>query len=189
MRIESVEDPSERAKMAANIEDVTRSLDDILSLARVGRPTDPLERTDLSALLAAVAEEYEDMGEPVELGATQRVALPLRATWLRRALRNLIENAIRYGGGARVSLTREGHWAVVRIEDDGPGIPEGEIAAMMEPFARGDASRNRGTGGAGLGLTLARAIAEQHGGTVTLRNRHEGGKLAGLVAELRLPLG
>ena len=189
VRIESVEDPAERAKMAANIEDVTRSLDDILSLARVGRPTDPLERTDLSALLAAVAEEYEDMGEPVELGATQRVALPLRATWLRRALRNLIENAVRYGGGARVSLTREGHWAVVRIEDDGPGIPEGEIAAMMEPFARGDASRNRGTGGAGLGLTLARAIAEQHGGTVTLRNRHDGGKLAGLVAELRLPLG
>jgi signal transduction histidine kinase len=184
VRIESVEDPAERAKMAASIEDITRSLDDILSLARVGRPSDPLERTDLSALLAAVAEEYEDMGEPVELGATQRLALPLRATWLRRALRNLIENAVRYGGAARVSLEREGNRAVVRIEDDGPGIPDGEIAAMMEPFARGDASRNRGTGGAGLGLTLARAIAEQHGGTITLRNRAEGG----LLAELRLPL-
>ena len=108
VRIESVEDPAERAKMAASIEDITRSLDDILSLARVGRPSDPLERTDLSALLAAVAEEYEDMGEPVELGATQRLALPLRATWLRRALRNLIENAVRYGGAARVSLAREG---------------------------------------------------------------------------------
>jgi signal transduction histidine kinase len=189
VRIESVEDPAERAKMAAGIEDITRSLDDILSLARVGRPSDPLERTDLSALLAAVAEEYEDMGEPVVLGATQRLAVPLRATWLRRALRNLIENAVRYGGTARVSLVGEGKSAVVRIEDDGPGIPEGEIAAMMEPFARGDASRNRGTGGAGLGLTLARAIAEQHGGTITLRNRTgEGGKPAGLVAELRLPL-
>ena len=185
VRIESVEDPAERAKMAASIEDITRSLDDILSLARVGRPTDPLERTDLSALVAAVAEEYEDMGEPVELGATPRLALPLRATWLRRALRNLIENAVRYGERARVSLTHEGHEAVIRIEDDGPGIPEGEIAALMEPFARGEASRNRETGGSGLGLTLARAIAEQHGGTVTLRNRQGA---AGLVAELRLPL-
>ena len=189
VRIESVEDPAERAKMAASIEDITRSLDDILSLARVGRPSDPMERTDLSALLAAVAEEYEDMGEPVELGATQRLALPLRATWLRRALRNLIENAVRYGGTARVSLVREGKWAVARIEDDGPGIRESEIAAMMEPFARGESSRNRETGGAGLGLTLARAIAEQHGGTITLRNRQdESGKPAGLVAELRLPL-
>jgi signal transduction histidine kinase len=193
VRIESVEDPAERAKMAATIEDITRSLDDILSLARVGRPSDPMERTDLSALLAAVAEEYEDMGQPVELGVTQRLALPLRATWLRRALRNLIENAVRYGQRARVSLAREGKWAVVRIEDDGPGIPEGEIAAMMEPFARGEASRNRETGGAGLGLTLARAIAEQHGGTIALRNRPGakdmgGGKPAGLVAELRLPL-
>ena len=185
VRIESVEDPVERAKMAATIEDIARSLDDILSLARVGRPSDPMERTDLSALLASVAEEYEDRGEPVELGATQRLALPLRATWLRRAMRNLIENAVRYGQRARVSLVREGQWAVVRIEDDGPGIPEGEIAAMMEPFARGEASRNRETGGAGLGLTLARAIAEQHGGTIALRDREEGG----LTAELRLPLG
>ena len=189
VRIESVEDAGERAKMAASIEDVTRSLDDILSLARVGRPSDPLERTELSALLAAVVEEYEDMCEPVELGDTQRVALPLRATWLRRAFRNLISNALRYGERARVSLVREGRTAVVRIEDDGPGIPEGEIEAMMEPFSRGETSRNRETGGAGLGLTLARAIAEQHGGTVTLRNRPgPGGKPAGLLAELRLPL-
>ena len=189
VRIESVEDPGERAKMAASIEDVTRSLDDILSLARVGRPSDPLERTDLSALLAAVVEEYEDMGEPVELGEIQRVAMPLRATWLRRGFRNLIGNALRYGDRARVSLVREGRTAVIRIEDDGPGIPEGEIAAMMEPFSRGESSRNRETGGAGLGLTLARAIAEQHGGTVTLRNRPgPGGKTAGLLAELRLPL-
>jgi signal transduction histidine kinase len=189
VRIESVEDPAERAKMAATIEDIARSLDDILSLARVGRPSDPMERTDLSALLASVAEEYEDRGEPVELGATQRLALPLRATWLRRAMRNLIENAVRYGQRARVSLAREGEWAVVRIEDDGPGIPDGEIAAMMEPFARGESSRNRETGGAGLGLTLARAIAEQHDGTITLRNRKGAdGKTEGLVAELHLPL-
>ena len=189
VRIESVEDPGERAKMAASIEDITRSLDDILSLARVGRPSDPLERTDLAALLAAVVEEYEDMGEPVELEESGRLVMALRATWLRRALRNLIGNALRYGERARVSLAREGKQAVIRIEDDGPGIPASEIAALMEPFARGESSRNRETGGSGLGLTLARAIAEQHGGTLTLANRPGPGATSqGLVAELRLPL-
>lgn len=189
VRIESVEDDGERAKMAASIEDITRTLDDILSLARVGRSNDPMERTDLSALLAGVVEEYEDMGEPVDLGATTRMGLRLRATWLRRALRNLIGNALRYGERARITLVREGREAVITIDDDGPGIPEGEIAAMLEPFARGESSRNRETGGAGLGLTLARAIAEQHGGSLVLKNRHGAdGTVQGLIAELRLPL-
>lgn len=189
VRIESVEDQAERERMASTIEDITRTLDDILSLARVGRPSDPLERTELSALLAGVVEECEDMGEPVELGATERIALRLRATWLRRALRNLIGNALRYGDRARLALQRENGEAVILIEDDGPGVPDGEIAAMMQPFARGDASRNRGTGGAGLGLTLARAIAEQHGGSLRLFNRMGGdGTVQGLTAELRLPI-
>jgi signal transduction histidine kinase len=189
VRIESVEDDAERGKMAASIEDITRSLDDILSLARVGRASDPLERTELSALVASVVEEYEDMGEPVELGATQRVAMRLRATWLRRALRNLIGNALRYGERARIRMEQVGREAVIVIEDDGPGIAEGDIAGMMEPFARGETSRNRETGGAGLGLTLARAIAEQHGGTLVLRNRRDtGGKIRGLIAELRMPI-
>jgi signal transduction histidine kinase len=189
VRIESVEDEAERARMAATIEDITRSLDDILSLARVGRPTDPLERTDLAALAASLVEEYEDMCEPVEVGETQRVAVPLRATWMRRALRNLIGNGLRYGEAARVSVLREDGHAIVRIEDRGPGIAEGEIAGMLEPFVRGEASRSRETGGAGLGLTLARAIAELLGGTLSLANRRgEGGEVAGLVAELRLPL-
>ena len=190
VRIESVEDDTERQKMAASIEDITSSLDDILSLARVGRPSDPMERTELSALVASVVEEYEDMGEDVTLGESQRMAMRLRATWLRRAIRNLVGNSLRYGEKPAVSLTRDGDHAVIRIEDNGPGIPEGEIAEMMEPFTRGEASRNRETGGAGLGLTLARAIAEQHGGTLTLANRlDDGGNVIGLVAEIRLPLG
>jgi signal transduction histidine kinase len=189
VRIESVEDEAERGRMARTIEDITRSLDDILSLARVGRPTDPLERTDLGALVDSVVEEYEDMGENVVLGETCRLALDLRATWMRRALRNLIGNALRYGTEARVSLERRGAHAVIRIADNGPGIAEGEIAAMMEPFTRGEASRNRETGGAGLGLTLARAIAEQHGGSLVLANvRDVQGQITGLAAELRLPL-
>nr|WP_221236814.1 ATP-binding protein [Novosphingobium taihuense] len=190
VRIEAVEDDVERGRMAATIEDINRSLDDILSLARVGRPSDPVEPTELSALVADVIGEFEDMGEPVELGDTDRVVLPVRATWMRRALRNLVSNALRYGERARVTLAKEGRTAVLRIEDDGPGIPENEIARMMEPFTRLDASRNSGTGGTGLGLTLARAIADQHGGTLTLANRRGGdGRITGLDATVRLPLG
>lgn len=189
VRIESVESDSERLRMAATIEDIARSLDDILSLARAGRARDPSEMTELSALVASLVEEYEDMGEAVTLESAERMAMPLHATWLRRAIRNLIGNALRYGGGARVSLERSDNSALFRIEDDGPGIPEGDMARMLEPFTRGEASRNSETGGAGLGLALARAIAEQHGGVLTLNNRlNELGKVVGLSAELRLPL-
>ena len=187
VRIESVEDEAERAKMAATIEDIARSLDDILSLARVGRPGDPLELTDLTALTVQVVEEFEDMGEAVSFAGAERVTLPLRPTWLRRALRNLISNALRHGSGtAQVSLSRGPASVTITVEDDGPGIAEGEIARMLEPFTRGEPSRNRGTGGAGLGLTLARAIAEQHGGSLKLANRS--GR-AGLSASVVLPLG
>jgi signal transduction histidine kinase len=185
VRIESVEDETERRKMAVTIEDIVRTLDDILSLARVGRPTDPREPSELSALVASIVEEFEDMGQAVTLEDMPRLVVSLRSTWLRRALRNLIGNALRYGVSAHVSLHREPGFAVVRIDDKGPGIAKGDIARMLEPFTRGEPSRNSETGGAGLGLTLAKAIAEQHGGSLLLKNRPEGG----LRAELRLPLG
>lgn len=190
VRIESIEDEDQRARMAATIEDIARSLDDILSLARVGRPGDPVEVTDLTALTAQVIEEFEDMGDAVSFAGAERITLPLRPTWLRRALRNLVSNALRHGGGAaRVSLNRQPGSVAITVEDDGPGIPEGDLARMLEPFTRGDPSRNRGTGGAGLGLTLARAIAEQHGGSLTLANRSAAdGSVAGLTANLTLPL-
>lgn len=189
VRIESVDDDTERRKMAATIEDIVRSLDDILSLARVGRSSEPKELTELSALVASIVEDYEDMGDDVVLGDTPRIVTPLRSTWVRRALRNLIGNALRYGKQARVSLSRQADAAVISIDDDGPGIPPERIATMLEPFKRGEPSRNTETGGAGLGLTLAHAIAEQHGGSLTLANRHgAGGKILGLTATLRLPL-
>lgn len=183
VRIESVENENERERMAGTIEDITRTLDDILSLARVGWPTDPLEQTDLAALAASVVDEFEDMGEPVTLTESSRLPAPVRATWLRRALRNLIANAVRYGGKAEVSLGQEDGHVVIAVEDEGRGIPDAEIARMLEPFTRGEASRNRATGGAGLGLTIARAIADQHGGRLVLANRPAGG----LRAELWLP--
>jgi signal transduction histidine kinase len=189
VRIESVEDEGERARMAATIEDIVRTLDDILSLARVGRPSDPREPVELGALVADVVAEFEDMGEAVSIERSQRIVAPLRATWLRRALRNLIGNALRYGRSARVVLLSTGETAIVRIVDDGPGIAEEQIARMQEPFIRGEPSRNSETGGTGLGLTLARAIAEQHGGTLALANRRDAdGKIAGLTATLTLPL-
>lgn len=189
VRIESVTDESERERMAATIEDIVQTLDDILSLARVGRPSDAKERFELSALVASIVEEYEDMGEPVSLGDMSRIALGLRSTWLRRALRNLIGNALRYGVRATVSVERLGDLALIRIEDDGPGIPEDRIGSMLEPFIRGEPSRNSETGGAGLGLALARAIAEQHGGRLSLANRYSAeGRIAGLTALLEIPI-
>lgn len=188
VRIESVEDEGERARMAGSIEDITRTLDDILSLARVGRPSDDVEQTELYSLVSSVVEEYEDMGEPVTLSHGSRQVLAVRPTWLRRALRNLIGNALRYGRSADVALDRDGGDTVIRIVDKGPGIAEDQIARMLEPFTRGDPSRNTETGGAGLGLTLARAIAEQHGGSLRLANRRaDDGTVCGLEATLRLP--
>ena len=183
VRIEAVDDDAQRAKMAAGIEDITRSLDDILSLARIGRISDAPEPAQLGALAASVVEEFEDMGKDVSFVAETSLSAPVHVTWLRRALRNLVSNAVRYGQSARVMLLRDGDWVILRVDDDGPGIAPDQLGEMLEPFRRGEASRNRATGGAGLGLTIARAVAEQHGGALVLSNLPDGG----LRAEIRLP--
>jgi signal transduction histidine kinase len=184
VRIESVPDKIQRQKMAASIEDITATLDDILTLSRVGRDASGRETVDLGKLALGVVEEFEDLGDPVTIAELPRIVAEVQVTWIRRALRNLVSNAVRYGEAARISILRDGDMAVLRVEDDGPGIAPDRIEEMMQPFTRGEASRNRATGGAGLGLTLARAIAQQHGGDLVLANR-EGG---GLSAELRLPI-
>lgn len=184
VRIESVPDDTQRNRMASSIENITRTLDDILSLARVGRSGGAVEMLDLGALAIGVVEEFEDLGEPVTIDDPPRIVAKVQETWLKRALRNLVSNAVRYGETARVSLEETDGIAILRVDDTGPGIPADQIADMLEPFTRGEASRNRATGGAGLGLTLARAIAEQHGGTLALSDPDGGG----LRAELRLPL-
>ncbi|MFL0354970.1 sensor histidine kinase [Erythrobacter sp. GH1-10] len=184
VRIESVPDEMQRQRMAESIEDITATLDDILTLSRVGRLHTGGEAVDLGALALGVVGEFEDLEQPVGIADPPRIVAKVHVTWIKRALRNLVSNAVRYGGSASVSLASEDGTAVLRVEDKGPGIPADRIADMLEPFTRGEGSRNRATGGAGLGLTLARAIAEQHGGTLKLENRAEGG----LRAELRIPV-
>lgn len=190
VRIESVSDDEQRGKMAASIEDITATLDDILMLARMGRKGSlETEAVDLGALASGVVEEFEDLGEPVTMIDPQRLVAHVQVTWIKRALRNLTSNAVRYGGAAQVSMVRGEAHAILRVEDNGPGIPEDEVDSMLEPFNRGEQSRNRATGGAGLGLTLARAIAEAHGGKLVLANRKEDGPGShGLRAEILLPL-
>jgi signal transduction histidine kinase len=101
---------------------------------------------------------------------------------LRRAIRNLVDNAIKHGRAPRLSVRREGRSVVIAVADSGPGIPHDQLERVLEPFARGEASRNRQTGGTGLGLAIARAVAEGHGGTLTLANG-----APGLIATMRLP--
>jgi len=100
---------------------------------------------------------------------------------LRRLIANLIDNAVKYGGAARASIRAEPDFAVIEIEDDGPGVAPEEIERLFEPFYRHEPSRSRETGGIGLGLAVVRSIARAHGGDVTLRNRPEGGLLARVV--------
>ena len=184
VRVESVEDDHEREKMAGTIDEMVTILDDILTLARLGKSGEAMQRTDLDLLLGSLAEEFEDAGTPVSLAEKEaRHVGNVRPVLLRRALRNLIGNALTYGGAAEIHLDQVGNWIRIHIDDNGPGIPEDQIAHMFEPFARTGTHRNRATGGSGLGLTIARAIARSHGGEVELLNRAEGG----LRATLTLP--
>ena len=190
VRVESVPDDRQRERMVASIDDITRTLDDILTLARIGRTGEEREPVNLGALVEMIADEYRDLGQDVALADTPRIVVPLQLTWIRRALRNLIGNAVRYGARARVSIAQVPGRVSITIDDDGPGIPDDQIERMFEPFTRLEASRNMATGGTGLGLTLARAILHQHGGALRLENRRSaGGVVEGLRATMTLPMG
>ncbi|MDX3909310.1 MAG: ATP-binding protein [Sphingobium sp.] len=181
VRTESVEDEAERARMSETIKEMSRMLDDILSLARAGRSMEPLVKVDLSALADAVVEDFIELGSPVEMIESDRAVAPVRPQLIRRALRNLIENAVVYGHRAQVSVIHDSGSIRICVSDEGPGIAEDRMEEMMEPFTRLEGSRNRETGGAGLGLALVRAIIAEHGGSLRLTNRPEGGLEASLV--------
>ncbi|HEV7690140.1 MAG TPA: ATP-binding protein [Hyphomonadaceae bacterium] len=184
IRLETMEPESERDKAVKTIEEASRLLEDILELARHGRSKEPVQPMDVSVLVEDMVEDYSETGMPVSLTSSQKTPVGVRPVLFRRALSNLIDNAVTYGERARLSVQKVGNEALVRIEDDGPGMSEESLKSAADPFYRGDTSRNRRTGGAGLGLTLADAIAKAHGGSLELENR----KPNGLVATIRLPI-
>lgn len=172
IRIESMEPEAERQKAIRTIEEASQLLEDILELSRQGRSREPVRTMDLSILVQDIVEDYTDTGAPVELVATEKAPVACRPVLFGRAMRNLIDNAVAYGDSARVSVSRspEGR-VIVSIDDDGPGMSEAVLATATAPFVRGEESRSRETGGAGLGLTLADAIVKAHGGVLHLQNR------------------
>ncbi len=183
VRIESVEDETDRARMIDTIAEMNRTLDDILSLARLGRPSEPLTDVDLSALVDAVVEDFRDIGHAVEFAEADRLPMRLRPSLIRRAVRNLIENAVKYGVSAEVRVEAGTRTVAIVVADQGPGIPEDRMADVFDAFTRLESSRNRETGGIGLGLALARAIVREAGGNIRLANRAGGG----LDAVIELP--
>lgn len=183
LRAEMVEDDETRERMVATLDEMQDMVQATLAYARGVSTDQPMEPTDISGLLADLAAELSETGPQVTLGRTEPITLPLRRTPMRRALRNLIENAQRYGGGAVIGLSHLDDEVVLTIDDAGPGIPDADLSRVFDPFTRLETSRSRETGGVGLGLPIAKAILQAHGGTIVLSNRLGGG----LRATLTLP--
>ena len=173
-----------RDRMAADIEEMDALIAQAMAYVRGEATPDRREALDLDALAADCAKAFSETGGAVSFDGGRALVVEADPAALRRALDNLIANAVKYGGAARVvAFARDGR-AVVTVEDEGPGLPEDELETVFEPFHRAERSRSRETGGAGLGLTVARQAARAHGGDVTLSNRSGGG----LQARLDLPL-
>ena len=181
IRIESMEPEAERMKAVRTIEEASQLLEDILQLSRRGQSREPERTLDMSVLVQDIVEDYTDTGVPVSLTGLGKAPVACRPVLFGRALRNLIDNAVTYGGVARVSVSRVDDKIHVRIEDDGPGMSADVLKTATDPFVRGEASRSRETGGAGLGLTLADAIVKAHGGSLLLQNREPHGLAATIV--------
>ena len=186
VRAEMVDDDETRERIIASIAEMQEMVEATLAFARGMATAERVDTVELSLFLGAIADEFRDAGNEVALqGDDAKLRLRLRPGAMRRALRNLIENALRYGKRARVTTSVGKTDVRITIDDDGPGIPQDSLERVFDPFVRLEGSRSRDTGGTGLGLSIARTIVHAHGGDVTLRNRPEGG----LRAEIRLPLG
>lgn len=180
--VEFIEDSEVRERLQKNLDELQALTEAVLSAAK-GTAGEPMRNVDLSALVESVVTDLDDLGKPVEWHPHAPAPASCRPNEIRRAVRNLIENAVAYGERANVRLENgAGRYEVV-VDDNGPGIPEADRARVFEPFVRLETSRSMETGGSGLGLTLVKAIAEGHGGNVSLENRPEGG----LRARLSLP--
>lgn len=183
IRAESMDPPEERERVIATIEEMASLLEDALALARSGRSTEQARALDVTALADAVVEEFRELGHDVNIGESGRAVACVRPNLLRGAIRNLIDNAVKYAGAVELAVSVEGSRVAIDVMDRGPGIPEAKLAMVQEAFVRLEESRSRETGGSGLGITLARAAAHMHGGDLLLSNRDGGG----LKARLWLP--
>jgi signal transduction histidine kinase len=183
LRAEFVEDDEQRGKILVDLEELEAMVSATLAFGRDARTTEPVSHLDLAELLRTILDEAgdakPDVLDKLNYEGPAHLTVQARSLSLKRVFVNLVANAVNYGGSARVRLARrDPGMVVVEVEDDGPGISAGELDRVFEPFHRGEPSRNRETGGVGLGLPIARNIMRAHGGDVTLANRPSGGARA-----------
>ena len=184
-----------RIEMAQGLEDQQKMLDEldmmngmvelILSFTRDDSKQEARSLVDLSALVEGICEDAVDAGEKVTFSGPRNLTISCRPTAMRRAISNLVDNAVKYGGKADVTLAPDAGRVVITIEDEGSGIPRGEREKVFEPFYRIGSARDPSTGGVGLGLSVTRSIVWEHGGDITLGNRKGGG----LSVRVELPSG
>jgi len=185
LRAELLDDCPEKTRMIADLDQMDALVQSALTHLRDGRGDEASRTLDLQSLLQTIADGYADLGKPVELTTSARPAIHGRPFELERAITNIIDNAIKYGGAASISLLRDGDRAVIEVADRGPGIPEAMRAAVLEPFVRGEAARTMNeSDGFGLGLTIARSIIEAHEGTISFAD----GTPDGFVVRMSLPV-
>jgi signal transduction histidine kinase len=183
LRAELIEDETLRAKFAHDLAEMEAMTAAALDFLRGAGRDEAVQPVDVMALLESLQADMEETGYEVSVQGGAHAPYPARPLALKRLLTNLIENAIKYGERAAVSVEDDAAQLRIVVADNGPGIPEAEIERVFEPFYRVEGSRSRATGGVGLGLSVARDIARAHGGELTLRNRAGGG----LEAILTLP--
>ncbi len=183
IRAEMIEDEEARMRMIEQLDDMQKMTEAALAFAREDGREEELRRTDLGALVGSICADMEDMGRQVTLTCMDGVVVNARPIALKRAVRNLVENACLYGERADVEVVSGDATVDIIVNDWGPGIAADQQERMFEPFTRLEGSRSRETGGSGLGLAIARSIARAHGGDVNVFNRHE----RGLRAVLTLP--
>jgi signal transduction histidine kinase len=181
LRLEKVTDKELQERLVGDLSAMQEMVREGLDLARSMDTNETMQAMDLDALLDTVCSDATDAGQQVKVAGRTSMALMGRPLALRRCLVNLIDNAVKYGHQASIHVERIAGAARVTIRDKGPGIAPGELARVFEPFYRVETSRSRESGGTGLGLPIARNIAEQHGGSLTLANHPEGGLEAVLV--------
>lgn len=187
LRIEKLADAQDRAEAEAEISDLVALMDSALLATRNEVGKLDLELIDLSRLLEAEIRDHQAVGARADLDveATARGAQILGdRVALRRIVSNLLENALRHGTRVRVALTAEDQALALTIDDDGPGIPPNQREILLEPFVRTDVSRSRQTGGAGLGLSIVKALVDAHQGSLRISKAEMGGARV----TVRLPL-